>query len=201
VLINQSTVMAAGGFPYVISQAGSYKLSGNLTVPDANTTAIQVTADNVTIDFNGFSILGPLVCVGTPVTSCNPAPGIGIGIFGNVSRNVTVVNGTVRGLGGDGIKLGPDAYVEKMHVLSNGGTGINFLVSGIAIGNTVVGNQGGGIAALSSSIVNGNRVIGNGFTGIILNCPAVVIGNVAFSNMSNFTAAGPPNCQVAYVAP
>ena len=32
-LINQSTVMAAGGFPYVISQPGSYKLAGNLMVP------------------------------------------------------------------------------------------------------------------------------------------------------------------------
>ena len=32
VLINQSTVIAAGGFPYVISQPGSYKLSGNLNV-------------------------------------------------------------------------------------------------------------------------------------------------------------------------
>ena len=35
VLINQSTVMAAGGFPYIISQPGSYKPSGNLTM---NTT-------------------------------------------------------------------------------------------------------------------------------------------------------------------
>jgi hypothetical protein len=32
VLINQSTVMAAGGFPYKITQPGSYKLSGNLAV-------------------------------------------------------------------------------------------------------------------------------------------------------------------------
>jgi hypothetical protein len=32
-LINQSTVIAAGGFPYTISRPGSYKLSGNLTVP------------------------------------------------------------------------------------------------------------------------------------------------------------------------
>src|SRR6266700_7689406 len=73
VLINQSTVMAAGGFPYTITQPGSYRLSGNLTVPDANTTAIQVMADNVTIDLNGFSIIGPMVCNGFPVTSCSPA--------------------------------------------------------------------------------------------------------------------------------
>ena len=32
VLINQSTVIAAGGFPYRITQPGSYKLTGNLTM-------------------------------------------------------------------------------------------------------------------------------------------------------------------------
>jgi len=36
VLINQSTITAAGGFAYVISNSGSYRLSGNLTM---NTTA------------------------------------------------------------------------------------------------------------------------------------------------------------------
>ena len=40
VLINMSTVTAAGGFPYKITQAGSYKLSGNLTVPNGDTTEI-----------------------------------------------------------------------------------------------------------------------------------------------------------------
>src|SRR6266571_8801026 len=80
VLINQNAALAGNvtpgdtpGFPVIISVAGSYKLSGNLTVPDANTTAILITADNVTIDLNGFSIVGPSVCVGTPVTSCSPS--------------------------------------------------------------------------------------------------------------------------------
>ena len=41
VLINQSTVTAAGGFPYKIMQSGSYRLSGNLFVPEADTTAIR----------------------------------------------------------------------------------------------------------------------------------------------------------------
>src|SRR5690242_21281609 len=77
VLINQNTALAGNvtpgdtpGFPVTIAAPGSYKLSGNLTVPDANTTAIQITADNVTIDLNGFSIIGPVVCSGFPVTSC-----------------------------------------------------------------------------------------------------------------------------------
>ena len=33
--INQASVKAAGGFPFVISQPGSYRLTGNLDVTDA----------------------------------------------------------------------------------------------------------------------------------------------------------------------
>ena len=57
VLINQSIIMAAGGFPYVISQPGSYKLSGNLAVPNG-VSGISITANNVTLDLNGFSMTG-----------------------------------------------------------------------------------------------------------------------------------------------
>ena len=56
-LINQSTVMAAGGFPFSILQPGSYKLSGSLQVP-AETTGIQIFASGVTLDLNGFSLTG-----------------------------------------------------------------------------------------------------------------------------------------------
>jgi hypothetical protein len=43
----------------VLTLAGSYRLTSNLVVPDANTDAIDVNADEVTIDLNGFSIIGP----------------------------------------------------------------------------------------------------------------------------------------------
>src|SRR5438477_1054895 len=68
-LIDQNRALAGNvtpgdtpGFPVTISQSGSYRLSGSLTVPDMNTTAIQITADNVTLDLNGFSIIGPVAC-------------------------------------------------------------------------------------------------------------------------------------------
>jgi hypothetical protein len=89
-----------------------------------------------------------------------------------------------------------------MHVESNGGNGVSFLDSGIATGNTVIGNLGSGILTGSGSVVNGNTVIGNGQHGISIACPSVAIGNIAFSSfLSNFAALGPPNCQVAYIAP
>ena len=54
-LINQSTVLAAGGFPYTITTAGSYKLSGNL-VASAGKQAILVAATNVVLDLAGFNV-------------------------------------------------------------------------------------------------------------------------------------------------
>ena len=73
-----------------ISVAGSYRLSSNLTVPNENTTAIDVTsaANAVTVDLNGFAILGPVTCDASipPVctlTAADPGtisgPGSGIG--------------------------------------------------------------------------------------------------------------------------
>src|SRR5437868_10466811 len=55
VLINQSTVTAAGGFPYHITQAGSYKLSGNL-VASLDKAAIQFDVGDVFLDLNGFNV-------------------------------------------------------------------------------------------------------------------------------------------------
>src|SRR5947207_5818225 len=101
ILIDQNRALAGGvtpgdapGFPVTISVAGSYRLSGNLTVPDANTTAISITAKNVTIDLNGFSIIGPTVCTGIPVTSCSPT-GSGVGITSFQSM-ISVYNGVIR---------------------------------------------------------------------------------------------------------
>jgi hypothetical protein len=89
VLINQASVMAAGGFPYKITQSGSYRLSGNLTVP-ANTDGIDITVDNVTLDLNGFTIKGQITCIGQPVTSCTP--GTGEGVNGAPYRNNITVS-------------------------------------------------------------------------------------------------------------
>lgn len=88
VLINQSTVMAAGGFPYTISQPGSYKLSGNLQAP-AGSNGIVIAASNVTLDLNGFTIFGSSIGLGTGVLlSARNSP-----------KATTVRNGTISGNG------------------------------------------------------------------------------------------------------
>jgi hypothetical protein len=53
--INQASVLANGGFPFV-ANGGSHRLTGNLTVPGGNTTAIQLTGGS--LDLNGLTIAG-----------------------------------------------------------------------------------------------------------------------------------------------
>src|SRR3981189_2305164 len=124
VLINQATVNAAGGFPYVISQPGSYKLSGNLILNDANKTAIRIAVDFVTIDLGGFSIIGPNDCSSGPCSANGSGNGIET-LSGHVYFNITIRNGTIQGMGHDGILLFGDSYlVEYLHTRSNSFAGI-----------------------------------------------------------------------------
>ena len=170
----------APGFPVTISKEGAYTLTSNLTVPDKHTTAIEITASNVTLDLNGFAILGP------------GELGVGYGIFANNSSNVTVVNGSVRGMGADAVALrGRLHRVEKVHAKDNGIgilVGHNSLVIGCTAGfnrrygiyvehssvvreSTAVANEVG-IAALSGSSVLGNTIRSNTWFGLLFFEPA-----------------------------
>jgi hypothetical protein len=193
VLIDQNHALAGNitpgdtpGFPVTISQPGSYKLSGNLTVPDANTTAIQIAADHVTLDLNGFAIIGPVVCTSSPAV-CPPA-GTGIGINADNGpgkagpRGTKVLNGTIRGIGQTGIVItGTGAYVEKLTVNSSGGNG--FVVAGSVVNSSAILNGGFGILAITvlSSFATDNH--GNGI--VLDGSGGVAIGDIASFNGGN----------------
>src|SRR5437879_5775490 len=69
-------------WPVVISQPGSYVLTANFVVP-CDKNAISITADNVTLDLGGYSIIG----IG--------GAGTGKGVSGSTHSNITVKNGSV----------------------------------------------------------------------------------------------------------
>jgi parallel beta-helix repeat protein len=191
VLINQTSALMGNvtpgdtpGFPITISQPGSYRLSSNLTVPDGNTTAIQVTGNNVTIDLNGFSIIGPVVCTGEPVTSCSPSTASGVGILTSSNLIVTVTNGMVQGMG-VGLSLSGPSRVERVSAVQNNSFGILFQSSGnVVLNNTASFNGSAGIQSLiASSVIVGNVVIGNRGTGMSVS--GAISGNVAIQNGSS----------------
>ena len=168
--INQAKVMAAGGFPYSIG-SGSYRLTSNLTVP-ASTNGINVTAPNVTIDLNGFSIVGPL----TTLTSATP-----IGINAGHSL-VTVENGAVTGFG-TGVTLGLTGIVRNIHA-DNNFNGIAADNNGVITGCTANnGNTGGtGIECEATCTISGNTANGDSAGGITCGAPGsgdacVISGN------------------------
>ncbi len=181
-------------FPIVISKSGSYKLRSNIVVPDANTTAISVTADNVTIDLNGFSILGPVVCSGgPPVTSCTPTAS-GSGGYGIDSRTAgvagtTVLNGSVQGLGKTGLYLGPRARVKDVQVVSNGFYGIDAGGQATITVSTALNNGIEGIAAQDAALVSGDVIFGNGGDGVAV-WSGTVTGNDARRNGNNGIQTG-----------
>lgn len=185
-LINQTSALAGyvtpgdvPGFPVTISLPGSYRLEGNLTVPTVFITAIQITADNVTLDLNGFAILvaSPLCLTGPGV----PCPANGHGVEATDRENVAVLNGTVSGMGGSGVTLGKNGRVDKVRVLHNR-TGINTGQGSVVTGNTAQGNSSTGIYAGANSIVEGNVAMSNLRHGIYASYGSTVQGNTANLN-------------------
>jgi hypothetical protein len=189
--INQAGALAGGitdaddpGFPVTLGESGAYVLTGNLTVPDANTDAVEVSALNVSIDLNGFAILGPTICNSGVSTSCTNT-GTGRGIYRAVPafRNTTVRNGSIHGIGGVAIDLSFGAYVTEMQVTGNGGNGIIVGNGSRIVDNVVMSNGGNGIAATQGSEVSGNIVIANVGNGIETNTLCTISGNTVTDNM------------------
>lgn len=172
-LIDQNRVLAgnvtpgdAPGFPVTITLPGSYRLSGNLTVPDANTSAIVVAASvtGVTIDLNGFTIAGPTVCGSFPIVCSPVGSGIGVSAPRN-ARAITVRNGTIVGMGTSAVQLLSSwNTVDNVSALSNGSIGI-FSESSTVTNNRAIKNGFNGILAGNSMVMH-NLSVGNGGAGI-----------------------------------
>lgn len=140
----------SGGFPVEITQPGSYRLTSNLEI-NQNTTAIRISADDVTLDLNGFAVRGPATCSTTSPPTCI-STGIGNGIE-STGDNSVVTNGSVSGSGSDCVELdGASARVADLSVLDCPEYGI-YIVRGLVDGVTVARIAGTGIGAGSGGSV------------------------------------------------
>lgn len=188
ILINQARALAGGitagdapGFPVSLNTAGSYRLTGNLDVTGEaapeNVTAISVGASDVTIDLNGFSLVGPTVCTGSPVTACAPL-GSGRGVH-SPPTGLTVRNGSIRGFGGNGL-LATNALVEGVQLFSNGGVALWFMEGGTVVDSTSMANGNDGFYG-NRAVVQRFRAMHNKGRGIATDC-GVVRDSEAFHN-------------------
>jgi hypothetical protein len=165
-------------FPIVIKASGSYRLASDLRIASTSVDAIDIRANNVTLDLNGFSIIGPGSGTGDGVnaavkaSSCYP-PNVTI-------TNVTVTDGVVTAMGGSGICLGSYAHIEGVRALRNGGSGIDVNSFARIIGN-VSNNNTAGILCGRDCLISANTVNSN-TEGILTSDNAAVLGNSASLN-------------------
>lgn len=194
VLINQATVMSAGGFPYKIKAPGSYKLSGNLTVSSA-ADGIDIESGGVTLDPNGFSITGPVRCTWTGTTvNCTGTGGRGIaGIVGTIAvtgGQVTLKNGLVQGF-----SLGIDlegaipggtlsATLTDLQAVGNGNEGIDTSagISGVVMVRCQALLNGRYGIVTSGATISESTGTNNGLDGFFLADSTTLTHSVASSN-------------------
>lgn len=194
------------GFPVTLTNAGRYALTGNLTTSEPNATAIGISAADVRIDLNGFSITGPNHC-DLETSSCSPGgTGRGILLDGSIAlRGTHISNGQISGFGNycaevgfngyvsdlsishcfAGISVGDGAIVERVRTFNNrfgfdltGKATIRNSASFSNIQNGVHINASGG----RRSLIEHNQISNNGGQGVSAASAVLMIGNVITDN-------------------
>jgi hypothetical protein len=188
--INQACAVNGGcfdgdtaGFPVTITQSGSYRLTGNLTLT-SDTDAILISSSYVTLDLNGFEIAGSSNCTGTGATlSCDG--GSGSGVFATPSpTGITIRNGTIRNHGFLGIQGEGDGHrVQDVLVRHNGSHGIAIEFDAICHRCSAIQNGLDGFRVNQGTVITNSVANGNGRDGIVFLGPGgTVMGSTSRGN-------------------
>jgi parallel beta-helix repeat protein len=157
IAINATNTPGDADSVYRISQPGSYYLTGHVTAAPGE-RCIEIGASNVTIDLNGFTVIG----VGSSIA------GIGVDLAHN---GLTVRNGVVENCPGRGVDL-CDVWSSFGHVVENvtvRSCGIGILVGSDAVIKQCIStnNEAEGIVAGNDSVVTACAANENGSLGIV----------------------------------
>ncbi len=149
--------------PTTISSSGVYCLKQNLSTAATSGNAIDVQANDVTIELNGWILDGSAAGTGTATN----------GIYSNTKTNITVRNGTIRGFRRGVYLVGSSAghhLVERVASDANRSVGLSVQGDEITVrdnrvfntGPADVGNSAFGISITSAEnfSISGNRIAG-----------------------------------------
>ena len=139
--------------PVIIRNSGSYYLTRHLTGGEGN--AINIQADNVTVDLNGFALTGDANS-GSAVAVVNP------------QKSVCIQNGTIRELAGDGISAAnaDNSMLLDLRVSNSGGPGLSIGDGCVVNRCSLKNNSAGELVADNSYIVTNCTARSNGSNGI-----------------------------------
>jgi len=190
--IEPRTPISDGGT--VIAESGSYYLTGNIIVTNAGQDGITVNADDVTIDLNGFAVIGP-------------GANSGHGIYqASIYRNLAVCNGKAVGWRGSddtsGIFADGASVVLSGLQVSTNRHGITTGAGATITDCTAFDNVANGIVAGESSTLSDCTARNNGYYGIyslfystLQNCGAYGNDNFGIYTDSGNTING---CSASY---
>jgi parallel beta-helix repeat protein len=158
--------------PYTISAPGSYYLTRNLTATGSS-AGITISADNVTVDLDGFALIGG----GGGTVAGISMPGM--------QKNACIRNGTIRSWTNGGLRAFSTAncFYEKLRISDNtGGNAIAGVLIGsrstirdcVATKNSGPGFQSAEICTVTACTASNNSAegfsLGNAVT--VTNCAA-----------------------------
>jgi parallel beta-helix repeat protein len=160
------------GFPIIIGEPGSYYLTQNITGVSGE-NGIEITSDDVTLDLNGFALIGQ--------------PGTGSGVGAGLHDNISIDDGTIQSWGGSGVVLTEMQHAElkNLRVLGNAGYGIS-VSTNVVVSDCIVANNGfGGLYVLGAATVTGCAAYQNGGAGIVVGLGSVVTDSVSTGNQGD----------------
>jgi len=173
--VNATTCPGDANSLYIITQPGSYYLTGNVTVP-AGKHGIKVSTKGVTLDFGGFELTG-----------ANSPFYHGIAAGADMD-GFTLKNGTLRGWGGYGCNAGSflvGGTFENLTFRENFNGGLDAGFSARVTNCTALENGYVGIRASSGSVVSGCIAYWNKAAGISVGDNSTVQDCTAASTQSN----------------
>jgi hypothetical protein len=153
---------------FKITQAGSYYLTANTNSKVSGVNGIKITASNVTIDLNGYT----LSTIGTSLSAI---------VTEGARNNITIRNGVLVGwdsatidltAGGNGANTG--SLLENLRVSDGAQAGVIAGADAVIRVCTVSGNTGAGITTGANSLIADCIVRNNGAGGIIAGSDAVI---------------------------
>lgn len=194
--INQTCAITGGcfagdsaGFPVTITDTAggsSFRLTSDLVQPkNTNNHSIDITASDISIDLNGFSIRNA-DCVGS--TNCTPASGLGDGVSSQ-NPGTSVKNGSITGMT-SGANLSSQSEALNLRVRWNRSQGIEVGRGSTISGNTAYQNGLNGVNAGYDATIMGNTARGNGNNGITAGSGATIMGNTARENGKHGITSG-----------
>lgn len=182
IAVNSANTPGDADSLYKITQPGSYYLTGSITGV-AGKHGIEITSSGVTLDLNGFDLVG--------VAGMGAFDGVSVSV--NNLTNITVANGSLRNWGDGGVDLGfltNGARVTGVVASGNAGNGINAAISCTIANCTATFNGQAGIRTVNSSTITNCSVFNNTGAGVQIAHGCQVSGTSAYFNAGGGLVVG-----------